>query len=95
MEWYLKALKQYARFHGRARRKEYWYFFLTSMIISALLGFIDGSIISAASETGMIREIIIPTAPGLLRNIYTLGVLLPGYAVMVRRLHDTDRSSWW
>ncbi|MDO9416376.1 DUF805 domain-containing protein [Pararhizobium sp.] len=24
-----------------------------------------------------------------------LGLLLPGLAVSVRRLHDTDRSGWW
>ncbi len=24
MNWYLKVLKQYADFNGRARRKEYW-----------------------------------------------------------------------
>ena len=95
MEWYLKALKQYARFNGRARRKEYWYFSLISLLISGLLGFIDGSIVSAAAETGIVREIFIPTDIGLLRNIYTLGVLVPTYAVMVRRLHDTDKSGWW
>ena len=97
MEWYLKALKQYSRFNGRARRKEYWYFSLISLLISGLLGFIDGSIVSAAAgtEIGIVREIFLPTDIGLLRNIYTLGVLIPTYTVMVRRLHDTDRSGWW
>ena len=32
---------------------------------------------------------------GLLSGIYTLGVLIPSIAVMVRRLHDTNRSGWW
>ena len=27
--------------------------------------------------------------------IVGLGLLLPGLAVGVRRLHDTDRSGWW
>jgi len=27
--------------------------------------------------------------------IYALAVLLPGLAVSIRRLHDTDRSGWW
>jgi uncharacterized membrane protein YhaH (DUF805 family) len=30
-----------------------------------------------------------------LGGIYTLAVLIPGIAVSVRRLHDTDRSGWW
>ncbi len=27
--------------------------------------------------------------------IYGLAVLLPGIAVGIRRLHDTDKSGWW
>ncbi len=32
---------------------------------------------------------------GILGAIYSLGVLLPGIGVAIRRLHDTDRSGWW
>jgi uncharacterized membrane protein YhaH (DUF805 family) len=28
-------------------------------------------------------------------TLFSLGTLLPGLAVAVRRLHDTDRSGWW
>jgi len=27
--------------------------------------------------------------------VYGLLVLIPGWAVLFRRLHDTDRSAWW
>ena len=37
MEWYLKVLRQYVDFAGRARRKEYWMFTLVSVIISVVL----------------------------------------------------------
>lgn len=37
MEWYLKALKSYAVFEGRSRRKEYWMFTLVNLIISMIL----------------------------------------------------------
>jgi uncharacterized membrane protein YhaH (DUF805 family) len=30
-----------------------------------------------------------------LSGVYALGVLIPGVAVTVRRLHDTNRSAWW
>lgn len=30
-----------------------------------------------------------------LASIYSLAVLLPSIAVLVRRLHDTGRSGWW
>jgi uncharacterized membrane protein YhaH (DUF805 family) len=34
-----------------------------------------------------------PTA--LLCSLYNLAVIIPGLAVAVRRLHDTNRSGWW
>jgi uncharacterized membrane protein YhaH (DUF805 family) len=32
---------------------------------------------------------------GFLQPLVILGLILPGIAVTVRRLHDTDRSGWW
>ena len=37
MGWYLKVLRQYADFQGRARRKEYWTFFLINTIVTIAL----------------------------------------------------------
>jgi len=37
MKWYLQVLKKYAVFNGRARRSEYWYFALFSILISIAL----------------------------------------------------------
>jgi uncharacterized membrane protein YhaH (DUF805 family) len=85
MNWYLEVLRKYAVFDGRARRKEYWYFFLINTVISIFLAFID-------SFTGTISEDV---GIGLLDGLYALAVLIPGTAVTVRRLHDTDRSGWW
>ncbi|MDY0250058.1 MAG: DUF805 domain-containing protein [Pseudomonas sp.] len=85
MNWYIEVLKKYAVFNGRARRKEYWFFILFNLIISIVLGVIDGVIGSVSAEAGI----------GLLGGIYSLAVLLPGLAVSVRRLHDTNRSGWW
>ena len=85
MNWYLEVLKKYAVFSGRARRKEYWFFVLFNIIISIVLAVIDGVTGSFSPEAGM----------GLLGRIYTLAVLIPGIAVSVRRLHDTERSGWW
>ena len=30
-----------------------------------------------------------------LRSLWSLAMILPGLAVLVRRLHDTGRSAWW
>jgi len=85
MNWYLEALKKYAVFSGRARRKEYWYFVLFNISVSIVLAVIDAVTGSFSPEAGM----------GLLGGIYTLAVLIPVIAVSIRRLHDTGRSGWW
>lgn len=86
MEWYLKVIKNYVGFSGRARRKEYWMFALFNIIISIVLGVIDGVLgLQVGGEQGA----------GLLGLIYSLAVLLPSIAVSIRRLHDTGRSGWW
>jgi uncharacterized membrane protein YhaH (DUF805 family) len=84
MSWYLLALKKYAVFSGRSRRKEYWFFVLFSIIISILLGVID-AMIGTQTATGV----------GILSAIYMLALLIPSIAVSVRRLHDINRTGWW
>ncbi len=37
MSWYIEALKKYAVFSGRSRRKEYWYFVLFNVIVAFVL----------------------------------------------------------
>ncbi len=83
MNWYLEALKKYAVFSGRARRKEYWMFGLFYLIFAIVLGIIDG-ILGIGGEDG-----------GLLSGLYVLAMLIPSIAVTIRRLHDTDHSGWW
>ena len=74
MNWYLDVLKKYAVFNGRARRKEYWMFFLFNVIISIVLLIVDGILGTSA----------VPGTMGLLGAIYLLALLVPGIAVAVR-----------
>ncbi len=85
MNWYLGVLKQYATFEGRARRKEYWFFVLFYILVFLVLSAVDGLIGTYNVDAGV----------GLLGGLYILATLIPSLAVMVRRLHDTDRSGWW
>ncbi len=85
MNWYLKVLKQYADFNGRARRKEYWMFVLFNILISMGLMLFVG--IGAASESTTMVVIFYS-----LYALYSLAVLLPTIAVTVRRLHDINKS---
>ena len=79
MEWYLKVLKNYATFAGRARRKEYWMFVLFNIIAGIILWILD---------------FIIGTY-FVLYGLYCLGIIVPSLAVTVRRLHDGGKSGWW
>jgi len=85
VNWYAQAFRKYAVFSGRARRREYWYFFLANLIMAILLMIVDASLGLERSEVGW----------GPLGTLYSLVVLLPGLAVAVRRLHDTNRRGWW
>lgn len=86
MNWYLSVLKKYVVFSGRARRKEYWMFYLINILISLLLGVVAGIIAGASGRDG---------PADLILWVYTLAILLPSLGVTVRRLHDTGRSGWW
>ena len=77
--WKVVVLQRYTQFVGRAGRAEFWWFFLATFIISAIL-----SILGRASVVFSV-----------LGFIYSLAVLVPSIAVGIRRLHDTARSGWW
>ena len=76
MNWFLKVMKNYAGFKGRARRKEYWMFTLISSIIMIVL-----TAVEEAMDFGPV-----------LTGLFSLIVLLPSLAVTARRLHDTGRK---
>lgn len=69
----------YVSFSGRARRSEYWYWTLFAILTSVVANIIDA---------------VVGSAP-IFSLVVGLGLLLPGLAVSIRRLHDTGRSGWW
>lgn len=84
MRWYLKALGNYANFSGRARRKEYWMFFLVHVLIIVLVSMFDVFAGTYHVETGY----------GLFASLYMLGMAIPVLSVTARRLHDIGKSGW-
>lgn len=81
MNYYLDCLKNYAKFDGRARRTEYWMFFLFNIIVAFLLGFLIG--------------LIEVPALSILSILYCFAVFVPILAVSVRRLHDIGKPWPW
>ena len=93
MNYYVHVLKNYATFTGRARRKEYWMFFLFNMIFLIIAAVIDHLL-------GTCFKINIGDYPqalpyGYVYMAYALAVFIPGLAVAVRRLHDVGKSGWF
>lgn len=84
MNYFIKALKQYADFNGRARRKEYWTFVLFNVLFSVVAVILDN--LSGLAMDGL--------GYGPIYGLYILAVLVPALAVAVRRLHDVGKSGW-
>lgn len=76
--------QKYADFQGRARRSEFWWFWLFWVIVRSIAQSIDRGINNGSPYTG-----------GVLTGLVSLALLLPILGVAVRRLHDTGRSGWW
>ncbi|SKC56210.1 DUF805 domain-containing protein [Krasilnikoviella flava] len=89
------VFSQYATFSGRARRSEFWFWYLFLVIISAVGGILLGIVGSASLDTAtgtFGAGFYVLTA---LISIVWLALLLPTLAVMVRRLHDQDKSGFF
>ncbi|MGO4438755.1 DUF805 domain-containing protein [Rhizobium sp. RAF56] len=73
------VFSKYADFSGRARRSEFWWFFLFNVVASGVADILSRAIFGNDA----------------LGALYSLALLIPAVAVSVRRLHDVDRSGWW
>ena len=73
------CFRKYFDFKGRARRSEYWWFVLFVMIVSSVFNY-GGLLVPFLSYVGMLCSLLL---------------LIPQFAAMTRRLHDTGRSGWW
>ena len=76
------CIQDYYTFSGRARRPEYWWFFLFVIAGSVLLAVIDAVIFGEDMLLG-------------LNGLFGLLTFLPQLAVSWRRMHDTGRPGWF
>lgn len=100
MDLMFQPLRKYADFSGRARRMEFWLFWLfligIEIVFSILIGIAGGSMM-AISDPNVGFAAMSGPAKGLfgLYCLVMLGLLIPMLAVAFRRLHDTNRTAWW
>lgn len=100
MDYFIGALKKYADFNGRARRKEYWMYILVYMIINLVLGVLGMELLSGLVALGL----LIPSISIAARRLHDTGrsgwwqliVLIPiiGFIILIVFLaqdgHDTN-----
>jgi len=77
--YFMKCLRYFAVTDGRARRKEYWGFYLGQFIFNIGLNVVLG--VLGIDQTVLVAIGFVLIAAGL--------------AVNVRRLHDVGKSGWW
>ena len=78
------CFRKYAVFSGRSSRQEYIGFCIFIVLVPYLLYMIEGLLGVFSSTNYSIFSII-----------FNLAVFLPSWAVIIRRLHDVNRSGWW
>ena len=80
-----RAFSNYATFQGRARRSEFWWFYLFNVLAGIATTLLDNAlgITFAMSIQGPISLIV------------GLFMVLPLLALIVRRLHDVGKCGWW
>ncbi|MEM7380066.1 MAG: DUF805 domain-containing protein [Bacteroidota bacterium] len=83
MEWYLKVWRLAFDFSGRARRTEYWMFVLFNFIFLIMAAMLD-----------LMLSLLLDMQFQIIAPLYYLASIFPALAVLVRRLHDTNRSGW-
>ncbi len=88
IKYYLNVLQNYATFNGRARRAEYWYFFLANFLIGIVLGILEAS--SGVKFLGTIYQVavIIPSIAVGVRRMHDIGksgwfLLIPFYNLIL------------
>lgn len=83
----------YVNFSGRARRKEYWGYFLfwtlTMIVLSGLAVFVD----SSAGNLDYGSQVPFATIGAF--GLFVLATFLPGLAMTIRRQHDIGLSGWF
>ena len=98
MEWFIYVIKsQYINFQTRASRREFWTFILYSILFRMLFIGIDIvlELYMGVSPLEMITTEQLGTLTiGYFALLYDLMILLPMLGIMVRRLHDTNKSGW-
>lgn len=95
------CFSNYATFTGRARRAEFWLFYLFTLLVG-MMGF-AAAMVTAFVTLPMNASEGDPSTGGLVAYLVVLGLIvvvsivlaIPLYAAWARRLHDMGQSGHW
>ena len=73
------CFKKFFDFKGRARRSEYWWFMLFTLVVWWVISFL-GTMTPVFTYIGLILVLLLS---------------IPQFAALTRRLHDSNHSGWW
>lgn len=98
MNYYLHVLKNYANFNGRARRKEYWMFFLINILISFGLAGVGGIFELEILSTIYTFAVLIPSIAVAVRRMHDVDksgwfILIPIYNFILGVTEGTKGSN--
>ena len=79
MEWYLKVVRDNYANFNGRASRQEYWMFILFNFIFTIV-------------VGFIDVFL---SLGFLSLLYVLAILIPGLAVLVRRLHDVNKSGWW
>jgi len=82
MTAYLDAMRRYATFKGRSTRTQYWLYHLGVLVLAIVGWVIDIAISGPRGPEPLVSAVIV------------IAHYIPSLAIIVRRLHDTDKSGW-
>lgn len=105
LEAYLSFWKNYVNFTGRSSRSAYWYVILWNAIIISIFYILilvftvfTAATSSVSDATGDFAFVMTSGSTLLilvLLVLYELATFIPLLALMVRRLHDSNKSGWF
>ena len=82
-------------FRSRSSRSEYWWATLFVTLASFPVGFIIGYVIAILSLTAGFSETTMEIVVGIVMLPIQIFIIIASTCLVIRRLHDVDKSGWW
>lgn len=84
-----RAFGNYVNFSGRSSRSEYWWWVLFTFIVAGAFGICQGIFMGISGESSVLATLF-----SYLEWGWDIAILLPSVGLIIRRLHDIDKSGW-